>query len=290
MYVPSEPEDERARGGQDAPTWYGAAPAPIRWAGPNGPSGLGPTLYSQGPQSPTPPEWVPVRRSPKAPTRSGALLSIGSFIVSVALYAFFFGLPLGLGITVLLLIHELGHYVVIRAKGLPASLPVFIPLIGAYVAMRRLPASVRDDAVIALAGPLAGGYSALACVALYQTTGMILFLQLAFLGYVLNLLNLVPILPLDGGRIANAITPWLGPVAFALIVWYALSVNNILLLILIVIFGLPALVRSLAVGRRSPFFRVSLFARAFLALAYLLVTATLFFGLLATPVRLVFQL
>jgi Zn-dependent protease len=295
--VPSEPEDDLAHGSRAPSPWAGAPPSPIRWAGPNGPAAGGgnappPPLT---PYPPYPPAPLPVRTSAPAPTPSGALLSIGSFVVSVALYDALLGLRhgydatallLSLGITVLLLVHELGHYIVIRAKGLPAALPVFIPLIGAYVAMRRMPQTVRDDAIIALAGPLAGCFSALGCLALNQATGARLFLPLAFLAYALNLLNLVPILPLDGGRVANAITPFLGPLVFALIVWHALSSANYLLLALVMFFCLPAVVRSLTVSRRSPYFRISLGSRLFIAVVYLLVAATLLVGLQATTPQL----
>jgi Zn-dependent protease len=302
MYVPSEPEDDLAHGSRAPMPWPGLSPTPIRWAGPDAPSGAGPTARANSPYPPYPPypsAPLPIRSSAPAPSPSGALLSIGSFVVSVALYDALLGLRYGfgrtalllsLGITVLLLVHELGHYIVIRAKGLPVALPVFIPFIGAYVAMRRMPQTVRDDAIIALAGPLAGCFSALGCLALYQVTGDRLFLSLAFLAYALNLLNLVPILPLDGGRVANAITPLLGPLAFALVVWYALSSANYLLLALILFFCLPAIVRSLAAGRRSPFFRITLVARFFIAVVYLLVTATLLVGLLATPTGFAFRL
>ena len=320
MCVPSEPEDDLAHGsrapspwvGPPPSPWVGPPPSPIRWASPNGPAGGGsappylpyppyPPIRHPPypPYPPYPPAPLPIRTSAPAPTPSGALLSIGSFVVSVALYDGLLGLRYGfgtralllsLGITVLLLVHELGHYIVIRAKGLPAALPVFIPLIGAYVAMRRMPQTVRDDAIIALAGPLAGCFSALGCLALYEQTGNKLFLPLTFLAYALNLLNLVPILPMDGGRVANAITPFLSPLVFALIVWYALSSANYLLLALVIFFCLPALVRSLTAGRRSPFFRISLGSRLFIAVAYLLVAATLLVGLLAMPAPLAFRL
>ncbi len=280
MYVPSEPRNDPADASRAPMPWQSGSPPPVRWAGPNLPQGPA----AEPREGAAPPTHLPPPQSLREPVppQSGALLSIGSFVVSVALYAVIFRPQLGLGITILLLVHELGHYVIIRSKGLPASLPVFIPLVGAYVAMRRWPASVRDDAEIALAGPLAGSLSALACVALFQATGSQFYLQLAFLGYALNLLNLVPILPLDGGRAANAVSPLLGPLAFIALVVYAVAANNVLLMVVLVILGLPALVRSLSANRQARFFHILLRERLYIALVYVLLAIILCIGLLAT--------
>ncbi|HEX5439972.1 MAG TPA: site-2 protease family protein, partial [Ktedonobacterales bacterium] len=134
------------------------------------------------------------------------LLPFLSALASLAAYAWLFGWQFGLGILVLLFAHEMGHYVIIRAKGLPASWPVFIPLLGAYVAMRRMPVNVRDEAEIAIAGPFAGAMASALCFWLYHVTGLTVLLPLAYFSFLINLLNLIPVSPLDGGRIVGAIS------------------------------------------------------------------------------------
>src|SRR5262245_13156155 len=142
------------------------------------------------------------------------LIPFGSALLSIGAYAWLFGgWQVGAGIVVLLFIHEMGHFLLIRAKGLPASLPVFIPLVGAYVALRRMPHDARDEAEIAIAGPVAGALAGAACYALFLQTGLHLFLLLAYFSFLINLLNLIPVSPLDGGRIVGAISRWIWPLA-----------------------------------------------------------------------------
>jgi Zn-dependent protease len=135
---------------------------------------------------------------------SKVLLTTGSMLVSVAVYAVSFGLSGAVGIVALLLVHELGHWAVLRYKGFGSSAIVFIPFVGAATAMRRLPTNVQDDAEIGLGGPITGTAGAFACLALGVGLHSYFWEVLAYLGLLLNLLNLVPMLPLDGGRIAAA--------------------------------------------------------------------------------------
>src|SRR5205807_2480785 len=80
-------------------------------------------------------------------------LTLVTMVVSVAAYAAFFGVAFGIGFVLLLLLHEMGHWVVLRAKGVPATAPVFIPFLGAAIGMRGRPRNVRDEAEIGIAGP-----------------------------------------------------------------------------------------------------------------------------------------
>jgi len=133
----------------------------------------------------------------------------GSFAVTIAAYTSQWPLAVVVGFVGITLIHEIGHAVAIRAKGLRAGFMVFIPFIGGAVTLKDQPRSVYDDAMIGLAGPAAGTFASLACLQVYKWKGDPLWLLIAFLGFALNLFNLLPIGMLDGGRISAAVTKWM---------------------------------------------------------------------------------
>jgi Zn-dependent protease len=128
-----------------------------------------------------------------------------SFFAFIWIYAILFGWRFGVGFAVSILIHELGHYIDIKRRGLPADMPVFLPGLGAYVRWRNLGVTKRQIAQISLAGPLAGWITAAACFLIYTQTHHLFWAALARTGCVINLLNLIPIWTLDGGQAANAL-------------------------------------------------------------------------------------
>ncbi len=130
-----------------------------------------------------------------------------SMAVSVIAYAFIFGWWYAVGFVALIAVHELGHVVALRFMGIKASLPTFIPFMGAFVTMKSKPKSVAHEAVSALAGPAIGTLGALAAFELSHVFNSPLLRALAYTGFFLNLFNLVPALPLDGGRVAGALHP-----------------------------------------------------------------------------------
>jgi len=140
-----------------------------------------------------------------------ALTVVGTMAISVVAYASLWGWKFGLGIVLLIAVHELGHVVVLRARGIKAGLPVFLPFLGAFVSMKSSPRSAYEEAESALAGPLVGTLGALAVAWVGHETGSTLLRSLAFTGLLINLFNLLPALPLDGGRAAGALHPalWL---------------------------------------------------------------------------------
>jgi Zn-dependent protease len=136
-----------------------------------------------------------------------------SAVVSLAAYAWFFGMPFALGLLGLLFAHELGHLVAMRAVGLKAVGPVFVPFLGAVISLSREPINARMAANVAIGGPAAGTLSAFVCLILYLWTDSSLMFVLTYTACLLNLFNLLPCSPLDGGRIATAVSPhfgWLG--------------------------------------------------------------------------------
>ena len=128
-----------------------------------------------------------------------------SFFAFLWLYFVLWGWKFGLGFAVLILIHEMGHYIDIRRRGLPAEMPVFLPGFGAYVKWKAMGVSLRTRAAVSLAGPLAGGLACLGCVVLWRVTEQNVWAGLARVGGMLNLLNLIPVWVLDGAGASEAL-------------------------------------------------------------------------------------
>lgn len=135
--------------------------------------------------------------------------AIGALVSLIAFGVFFatqFGVEFAVGLSALILIHELGHYVDIRRRGLPADMPMFLPGLGAYVRWKAQGVSLETRAAISLAGPLAGLLAAIACAALYYATAEPRWAMFCRAGAWLNLANLTPIWILDGGQAALALS------------------------------------------------------------------------------------
>jgi Zn-dependent protease len=129
-----------------------------------------------------------------------------SFAAFIGLYWAMWGMKFGVGFAVLILLHEMGHFIDIKRRGLPAEMPVFLPGLGAYVRWQALGVSLETRAAISLAGPLAGFLVAVACAAIWWQTGNPLWSALARTGAILNLLNLIPVWVLDGGQAVLALS------------------------------------------------------------------------------------
>lgn len=142
----------------------------------------------------------------------GPLLKTGgTMILSVFAYAWIFGWRYAVGFVLLIFVHELGHYLAAKRAGLNVGAPTFIPFVGAWIELKDQPMDARMEAKIALAGPVAGTFGALLCYYAARDTGSQLLLALSYSGFMLNLWNLLPINPLDGGRIVGILSPriWL---------------------------------------------------------------------------------
>ena len=159
-----------------------------------------------------------------------------SMLVSIGAYTLIWGWKFAVGFVLLLLVHELGHVLQARREGLDASAPLFIPFLGAAIALKELPKDAGVEARVGLAGPILGTVGTLLAAALWQITGYELFQALAFFGFFLNLFNLAPVLPLDGGRAMAALTPWMWIVGYALLVGATVFFPNPIMF-LILLFG-----------------------------------------------------
>ncbi len=161
-----------------------------------------------------------------------------SMLVSIGAYALIWGWKFAVGLVLLLLVHELGHVWQARREGLDASAPLFIPFLGAAIALRELPKDAAVEARVGLAGPILGSLGTCIPLAIWQITGEELFQALAFFGFFLNLFNLAPVLPLDGGRAMSALTPWMWIVGYALLVVATFVFPNPIMLLILLFGGL----------------------------------------------------
>jgi Zn-dependent protease len=139
------------------------------------------------------------------------LTTCGSMIVSMLAYAWIFGWRYAAGFVLLLFCHEMGHFLAARQRGLDVGAPTFIPFVGAWIQMKQMPHNVETEAYVGFAGPILGSAAAMLCFLLARHYDSQLLLALAYSGLMLNLFNLIPVSPLDGGRITAIISPaiWL---------------------------------------------------------------------------------
>jgi Zn-dependent protease len=128
-------------------------------------------------------------------------------LVSIGAYALLFPVWFAVGIVVLIWVHEMGHVLQLKREGIKASAPMFIPFLGAFVAMKQMPKDALAEARVGLAGPVLGTLGGLATLGLYAATENPVFLGLAYFNFIINLFNLAPLLPLDGGRAVGAMSP-----------------------------------------------------------------------------------
>jgi Zn-dependent protease len=165
----------------------------------------------------------------------------GSMIVTIGVYAMAWGVWYAVGFVLLILVHECGHLLAARRVGLDVGAPVFIPFMGAFIALKEAPRDAWIESQVAIGGPLLGTLGAIACDALFWVTGNPLFRALAYTGFFLNLFNLAPIGFLDGGRIVTALSPWLWLVGLAIGGVLLVMQFNFLLLV-IVLMSLPQVI------------------------------------------------
>ena len=208
-------------------------------------------------------------------------------IISIAAYSFLFGWPFAIGLVALLFIHEMGHAVVMKLKGIPIGGMIFIPLLGAAVLMRQMPKNAKDEAEVGIAGPVAGAIAASICFLLAQANPYSIWTPLAYFGFFINLFNLVPIVPFDGGRVLAAIdrrmwiVGFIGLIGFQ--VWSFIQYRSISPFLLFFIFiaatQLWARRRAADTPEGNAYYKVSTGERIALTLAYFGLAAILVLGM-----------
>jgi len=223
----------------------------------------------------------------------GVILQIGKFktfftmLISIWAYAMFWGWPFAAGFVALLFIHEMGHVAALRMMGIKATAPMFIPFMGAFIGMKQMPKNAFDEAVMAYGGPLLGTLGAIGCAGVGLLTGNPFWYALAMSGFLLNLFNLLPISPLDGGRIIGVLSPklWIvgliGAVGLFYLTWSPI-------IILIIIMGSLQIYNASkrSAAEKARYYSVSPGKRIGMGLAFLVLLAVTSFGMLAMQIPL----
>jgi Zn-dependent protease len=237
--------------------------------------------------------WAPVAAVGAFVVKFGAVLYkikfIGvaaSMVISIGAYALLFGWWFAAGFVLLIFVHEMGHVLELRRQGVPASAPLFIPFLGAFVGMKQLPANAWKEAQVALAGPIVGSLGAAVVWAIGKALDSRLLVALAFAGFFINLFNLLPVIPLDGGRAVGALHPAIWLVGLLALVALAVFRHNPILYIIILLGGMEMWRRWQM--RHHPesqaYYRVRPWQRGAVAVTYLGLAAGLVFAMEATHI------
>jgi Zn-dependent protease len=168
--------------------------------------------------------------------------TLATMLLSIGAYAIEWGWLFAVGFVLLIFVHEMGHAVAMRLEGIPAGAPVFIPFVGAFIAMQGRPRDAAVEARVAMAGPVAGSFAAWVTLWTGHALELPLLLALGHTAVLINLFNLVPVAPLDGGRIVTAFTRTYWVIGYAVGV-VALLVTQSPLLLIVLIVGLFSLVQ-----------------------------------------------
>jgi Zn-dependent protease len=163
------------------------------------------------------------------------LTTSGTMLVSIAAYSLIWGWKFAAGFVLLLLVHEMGHVIQLRREGIEASAPMFIPFFGAAVMAKSLGDDATAEARVGLAGPILGTLGCLALLPLAWSTGDEFWYALIFTGLFLNLFNLLPVVPLDGGRAMAALSPWMWFVGLFVMAGVAFVYPNPIILIILLL-------------------------------------------------------
>jgi Zn-dependent protease len=207
-----------------------------------------------------------------------------SMLVSIAAYAWIWGWSFAVGFVLLLLLHELGHVIQLRREGVEASAPMFIPFLGAVIAAKSMGDDAAAEARVGLAGPILGTIATVVPLGIWLATGEAFWQALAYVGFFINLLNLLPVLPLDGGRAMAALSPWVWIAGFAGLIALTVFFPNPILLLVLLFGGLETWRRFKA--RNTPegraYHAIPARTRTLVAVTYLGLAALLAVGVAET--------
>jgi Zn-dependent protease len=177
--------------------------------------------------------------------------TLATMLIAIGVYAIAFGWRYAVGIVAMLFLHEMGHYVAARQRGLKVRLPMFVPFVMAWTTLEETPHDAETDAYIALAGPMLGTVAAIGAYFVARDQGAHWLLAVSYTGFVINLINMIPLPPLDGGKITAVLSPriWLlGVPIIGALMWVHLSV----ILLLVAILAFPHVVAALKFDKNDP--------------------------------------
>jgi Zn-dependent protease len=223
----------------------------------------------------------------------GVILQVGKFktfitmLISIWAYAMFWGWPFAAGFVALLFIHEMGHVIALRMMGIKATAPMFIPFMGAVIGMKQMPKNAFAEAIMAYGGPLLGTLGAIGCAGVGFLTDDPFWYALAMTGFLLNLFNLLPISPLDGGRIIGVISPklWIVGLIGAVGLFYLTWSPIIALIVIMGSFQIYSSSKRSAT-EKARYYAVTPGKRIFVGVAFLALLAVTSFGMLAMQIPL----
>lgn len=223
----------------------------------------------------------------------GLILQVGKFktfitmIISIWAYALFWGWPFAAGFVALIFVHEMGHVLALRMMGIRASAPMFIPFVGAHIVLKQMPKNAFVEAVAAYGGPLVGTLGAIGCAGVGLATDNLFWYALASSGFLLNLFNLLPISPLDGGRIIGVISPklWILGLLGALGLFYLTWSPVIALILILGSFQVYSAFKK-SDHKQAAYYSVPLGRRIAMGVAFLALLAVTSIGMLAVQVPL----
>jgi Zn-dependent protease len=227
--------------------------------------------------------WAAVKGAVLLLPKLKLLTTTGTALVSVAAYSLFFGWTFAIGFVALLFVHEMGHVIALRREGIKASAPMFIPFLGALITAKSLGENALAEARVGLAGPILGSIGSAACLVIGEATNSDLLRALAYVGFLLNLINLVPLVPFDGGRAMAAMAPRMWFLGLGAMVALLFLTGNPFLLIFIVLGGMETWRRWKLRGTRSleqaAYYRVSPRNRLLVGAVYIGLIVALAFGM-----------
>jgi Zn-dependent protease len=217
------------------------------------------------------------------------LLTTGvTALISVAAYSLFWGWEFAAGFVVLLFIHEMGHVIALRREGIKASAPMFVPFLGALITSKSLGDNALAEARVGLAGPILGSLGALAVAVLGALLHSDMLLALAYVGFFINLFNLLPVVPLDGGRAMAAMAPWMWFLGFGALVAMVFVFPNPILFIIILFGGMETWRRWKLRGTRTleqaAYYRVAPHHRLLVGAVYIGLIVGLLVGMSETHI------
>ncbi len=166
----------------------------------------------------------------------GKLLpSVATMLLAIGVYAITYGWRYAVGFVALILVHEMGHYIAARQRNLDVGLPTFIPFVGAWIELKQRPHDAETEAYVGLAGPLLGTVGAIAAWWLAHSYDERWLLAVAYSGFFINLFNLIPLPPMDGGRVTAALSPRIWLLGIPILGWMLFTHFSAILLIVAIL-------------------------------------------------------